>query len=307
MRKTSTANFPVIFFTVTWSPLTPPLSVSLLLTPADPAPDSGAIGEVQGHTGQARGLLQKQGRPLSSRLLLLEEISEASDVALEPLSQGRDVVAGVQDVGHSALPLLLPQLVGVGWERRLPPLSPDLQCDSTDSQHPPRRQDDEVVGLERRSDDSPSEVHIESPPEDVQSDVGQARGHVTANSQHHRVGAHDSTGQDVQYSEASHEDNRDEQGYAGKRHPEHAIVTENSQVSQRSEENSGGDEEAQHEAHAQHTERDGPKSPPGGHQEDPTDAASYSCEDQANVVLKECQPCDQDVKEESQEDEADKE
>lgn len=55
-----------------------------------------------------------------------------------------------------------------------------------------------TVSLEGHSDESPSETRVESSPEDVQSDVGEARGHVTVNSQHHGVGAHNATSQDVQ-------------------------------------------------------------------------------------------------------------
>lgn len=55
-----------------------------------------------------------------------------------------------------------------------------------------------TISLERRSEESPSESCVERPPEDVQSDVGEAGERVTVNGQHHRVGAQDSTGQDVQ-------------------------------------------------------------------------------------------------------------
>lgn len=96
------------------------------------------------HTDHALRLLQEQRCPLSSRLLPLKELFDVSDSAIQPLSQRRDVVTGVQNVRHPAFPLLLPQLVGVGWERRLSPLSSNLQCDPTDGQHPPHSQDDEV-------------------------------------------------------------------------------------------------------------------------------------------------------------------
>lgn len=55
-----------------------------------------------------------------------------------------------------------------------------------------------TISLERHSEESPSESCVERPPEDVQSDVGEAGERGTVNSQHHRVGAQDSTGQDVQ-------------------------------------------------------------------------------------------------------------
>lgn len=112
----------------------------------------------------------------------------------------------------------------MGWEGRPTPFSSNLKCNSSDSQHSPHGQDDVVVGLERHSDESPSKIRVESSPEDVQSDVGEAREHVTVNGQHHGVGAHYSTSQDVQYPQAAKEDDWNKQSYAGERHPEHSII-----------------------------------------------------------------------------------
>lgn len=216
-------------------------------------------------------------------------------------------MAGVQNVRHSSFSLLLPQLVGVGREKRLSSFSSNLQSDSTDSQHPPHGQDEEVFRLERHSHESRSEVCVECSPEDVEGDVGEAGEDVTVNSQHHTVGAHNATRQDVQHSQAAHEDDWDEQSDAREGHPEHPIVSEHVYISQRSEECPRRDKEAQHKSNTQHTEHEGPKSPPGRHQEDATDAASYSSEDQADIVLQGRQSGDQDVKEEPQENEANEE
>lgn len=119
------------------------------LTIADPTLVLGQPGGLDEdprgrHTDQALRLLQEQGRPLSSRLLPLKELLDVSESAIQPLSQRRDVVTGVQNVRHPTFPLLLPQLVGVGRERWLSPFSSNLQCDPTDGQHPPHSQDDEV-------------------------------------------------------------------------------------------------------------------------------------------------------------------
>lgn len=55
-----------------------------------------------------------------------------------------------------------------------------------------------------------------------------------------------------------------------------------SSPTQGSEESPRRDEEAQHEPHTQHAQCEDPESPPRGHQEESTNAASYGGEDQAN-------------------------
>jgi hypothetical protein len=73
--------------------------------------DLGQLGSLDENSRASTltlSLLQKQGCPLSSRLFLLEELFDPSNPTIKPLSQGRDVMAGVQDVGHSAFSLLLP-------------------------------------------------------------------------------------------------------------------------------------------------------------------------------------------------------
>lgn len=88
--------------------------------------------------------LQKQGGSLPRRPCLLKECPDASQPAVEPFSEWGQVVAGVQDVGDSALLLSLPQLVRVGREGRPPTLPACLQRQAAHGQHHPHSQQDEV-------------------------------------------------------------------------------------------------------------------------------------------------------------------
>lgn len=114
--------------------------------------------------------LQKQGCPLTRQPIPLEERQDMGQMAAEPLSERGQVVAGIQDVGHSALLLLLPQLVGVGREVRPSTFPADLQRETTHSQHPPHNQQDEVICLQGYCGKSASEVRVQRPLEDVQGD-----------------------------------------------------------------------------------------------------------------------------------------
>lgn len=108
------------------------------------------------------------------------------------------MVAGVQNVRYSALPLSLPQLVWVGRKDRLPSFSSNLQRNSTYSQHPPDCQDNKVISLKRHICESSAEIRVECSLEYIQSDVRKACVQVTVNSQDYRIGANEPTSQYVQ-------------------------------------------------------------------------------------------------------------
>lgn len=84
---------------------------------------------------------------------------------MDPLSQRRDVVARIQDVSNPALPFSFPDTIRVWWEGYLTSLSAKLHHYSTDCQHPPYCQDDEIICLEGHIGVSLAEIIIQNPPE----------------------------------------------------------------------------------------------------------------------------------------------
>lgn len=93
---------------------------------------------------QLFGKLQKQWSSLPSWLLLLKKLLDMQELVVDPLSQGRDMIARVQDIGAPALHFPLPGEIGVWRKGHCTSLSAKLHRHSAEGQHCPHGQDNEV-------------------------------------------------------------------------------------------------------------------------------------------------------------------